>query len=332
METQKKRSSETSKAILYLVVPCFNEEAVLHETAAELKSRLRQLIQTEKISRKSRILFVNDGSKDQTWPIITALHQEDPLFSGLNLSRNRGHQNALFAGLMTAKKYCDISISMDADLQDDIATIDKMIDAYHRGADIVYGVRNNRASDTFFKRFTAEAFYKLMQHLGVDTVYNHADFRLMSRRALNGLAEFKEVNLFLRGIVPLIGFPSAKVYYERHPRFAGQSKYPLKKMISFALQGITSFSEKPMRLITGMGFLVFVVSIFMLLYTLIRHLAGKTVIGWSSLMISLWFIGGLILLSIGIVGEYIAKVYLETKERPRYIIQEFLNDPDTADK
>lgn len=311
---------------LYIVIPCFNEEAVLRETAKRIRFKINKLIVSGKISEDSKVLFVNDGSGDSTWDIIAELHSMNKLYYGVNLSRNRGHQNALLAGLMVAKEKADIVISMDADLQDDINAIDEMIDKYHEGNDIVYGVRNKRETDTLFKRVTAELFYKLMKALGADTVYNHADYRLMSRRALTGLSDFKEVNLFLRGIVPLIGYKSDIVYYERSERFAGESKYPLKKMISFALEGITSLSVKPIRMITIMGFFIFVISLFMLIYSLIQKFTGNVVEGWSSLIVSIWAIGGAIILSIGVIGEYIGKIYLETKARPKYIIEEKLTD------
>ena len=310
---------------LYVVVPCYNEQEVLRETAKRLREKFRTLIAAEKISARSRIVFVNDGSKDATWDIIRELHGHDKIFSGINLSRNRGHQNALLAGLMTVKNCADMVISMDADLQDDIDAVDEMIACYSDGFDIVYGVRSKRATDTFFKRFTAETFYKLMKFLGADTVYNHADYRLMSRRALEGLAQFGEVNLFLRGLVPLIGYPSTSVLYERAERFAGVSKYPLKKMLFFALQGITSLSVEPIRLITTVGVAMSTVSFLVILWTLYEYFFGDTVRGWASMLASLWFIGGLILLSIGVVGEYVGKIYLETKKRPRFIVSEFLN-------
>lgn len=313
---------------LYVVVPCYREEAVLPETAKRLGAKLRGLIAEGKISDRSRALFVNDGSKDRTWEIIQALHAEDHLFSGVNLSRNRGHQNALLAGLTTAARFADVTISMDADLQDDINAMDRMLDAYHAGCDVVYGVRSSRKTDTFFKRFTAEAFYKLMRSMGVDIVFNHADYRLMSRRAVEGLCEFEEVNLFLRGMVPLVGFNSTTVEYERAPRFAGESKYPLKKMLAFALDGITSFSVKPLRLILSVGLVIFLLSIVMLLWTLIRRIAGHTVTGWASLMWSIWMIGGIQLLSLGVIGEYIGKVYGESKRRPRFIIERVINDEE----
>ncbi len=313
------------KDILYIVVPCYNEEAVLPETSKRLKEKLKALMAAGKISEKSRIMFVNDGSKDKTWEIISGLHASDPLFSGVDLTRNRGHQNALLAGLMTAKEKCDMAISMDADLQDDVDAVDEMVEEYYAGCDIVYGVRSSRKKDTFFKRFTAEGFYRVMNALGAETVFNHADYRLMSKRALEGLAEFKEVNLFLRGIVPMVGYRSGVVEYERGERFAGESKYPLKKMLSFAMEGITSLSTKPLRWITALGMLIFAVSVIMLIYSVIRWAMGETVLGWASLICSVWAIGGLILLSLGVIGEYIGKIYLETKGRPRFLIREVLD-------
>ena len=313
---------------LYIVVPCYNEEEVLPETARRLRAKMTALTEAGKIAPDSRVLFVNDGSRDRTWDIIRSLHERDPLFSGLDLSRNRGHQNALLAGLMTAKDRCDMAISMDADLQDDINAVDEMVDKYRDGCDIVYGVRSSRTTDTFFKRFTAESFYRLMNFLGANVVFNHADYRLLSRRALEGLAQFKEVNLFLRGIVPMIGYRTDTVEYARGERFAGESKYPLKKMLSFAMEGITSLSTKPIRYITLLGFLIFLVSIAMLIYSVIRWAMGATIIGWASLICSVWAIGGLILLSLGVIGEYIGKIYLETKGRPRFLIRELLEEPD----
>ncbi len=313
---------------LYLVIPCYNEEEVLPETAARLKEKVVSLIGKGKIDKDSRIVFVNDGSKDRTWEIIASLHKENSVFSGINLSRNRGHQNALLAGLMTVMEYADMAISMDADLQDDINAIDEMIDKYLSGIDIVYGVRSSRAKDTFFKKVTAEGFYRLMNSMGVNTVFNHADYRLMSKRALKGLSEFREVNLFLRGIVPMIGYSTDVVYYERGERFAGESKYPLGKMISFAVEGITSLSIKPIRMISFLGFFIFLVSIGILIYSLVRHFMGATIVGWTTLMVSVWAIGGLILLSLGVVGEYIGKIYLETKARPRFLIEQFLNEEE----
>jgi len=312
---------------LYMVVPCYNEQEVLHETARQLKEKYTVLIQQKLISEKSRVVFVNDGSKDATWKIIQELHEESPeFFSGINLAHNSGHQNAVLAGLMTVKDICDMAITMDADLQDDIDTIDAMVKEYYNGNQVVYGVRSARKTDTFFKRFTAESFYKFMKLMGADVVYNHADFRLMSSRVLQELANFKEVNLFLRGMIPLIGFQSCNVYYERHERFAGESKYPLKKMLSFAINGITSFSTKPLKLITSLGFIMFVVSIVAFIWSFIVKIAGLTIDGWSSTMCSVWLIGGLQLLCLGIIGEYVGKIYAEVKQRPRFIVADFLNE------
>ena len=315
----------TGNDILYLVIPCYNEEAVLHETAKQLLEKMNSMFDRGMISRESKIMFVNDGSKDKTWEIIRELHESNPIYSGVKLSRNKGHQNALLAGLMTAKEKADMAISLDADLQDDVDVIDKMVEKYYEGNDVVYGVRSARDTDTFFKKFTAEGFYKIMQAMGVEIVFNHADYRLMSKRALEGLSEFREVNLFLRCIVPLIGYKSDIVTYERHERFAGESKYPLKKMLAFATDGITSFSIKPIRMITTCGFLIFAISLIMLIYFLVVHFMGRTVHGWTSTIVSIWAIGGLQLLAIGIVGEYIGKIYLETKARPKYIIETVLD-------
>lgn len=313
---------------LYIVVPCYNEEEVLPETARRLGDKLKALMAAGKIGPRSRVLFVNDGSRDRTWEVITRLHGENPLLCGVDLSRNRGHQNALLAGLMTAMDRADLVISMDADLQDDVDAADAMVDKYLAGADIVYGVRSSRKTDSFFKRTTAEAFYRLMNLLGAETVFNHADYRLMSRRALEGLSQFKEVNLFLRGIVPMIGYATDTVEYQRGERFAGESKYPLKKMISFALEGITSLSVKPLRMITGLGFLVFLASLVMIVYNIVRWATGNTVTGWASLACSVWLIGGLILLSLGVIGEYMGKLYLESKGRPRFLIRQVLDGRD----
>lgn len=311
---------------LFCVVPCYNEEEVLPETSSRLKRKVNELIQQGLVSQDSRIVFVNDGSKDATWSIISRLHEEDEIFQGINLSRNRGHQNALLAGLMTVKSICDMAISLDADLQDDIDAIDEMVKKYHEGIDVVYGVRSSRQTDTFFKKATAEGFYKLMNAMGANTVYNHADYRLMSKRALEGLAQFGEVNLFLRGIVPMIGYPTDVVYYERAERFAGESKYPLKKMLAFATEGITSLSTQPIKMITGLGFFIFFVSIVVLIYCLVRYFNDQTIPGWTTTVLSVWAIGGLIMISLGIIGEYIGKIYLETKSRPRYIIESYLKD------
>lgn len=318
--------------ILYMVVPCYNEEEVLNETAKRLREKYESLIQREMISPDSRVVFVNDGSKDRTWQIIRELHETQPqFFSGINLAHNSGHQNAVLAGLMTVRGICDMAITMDADLQDDINAIDEMLEKYYEGNQVVYGVRSERKTDTFFKRFTAESFYKFMKVMGADVVYNHADFRLMSRRVLDELADFKEVNLFLRGLVPLIGFQSAKVYYERRERFAGESKYPLKKMISFAMNGITSFSVKPLKLITNFGFIMVIVSVIAFIWAFISKLLGNTELGWSSTLCSIWLIGGIQILCLGIIGEYVGKIYAEVKHRPRYIVADFLND-DGKDK
>ena len=314
------------KPVLYIVVPCYNEEEVLPETAKRLKAKLESLMERGRIAPESRAMFVNDGSRDRTWELIGELHRSDPIFSGVNLTRNRGHQNALLAGLMTARERCDAAISMDADLQDDIDAVDAMVDRYLEGCDIVYGVRSSREKDTFFKRFTAESFYRLMNALGAQTVFNHADYRLMSRRALEGLEQFREVNLFLRGVVPMIGYTCATVEYERGERFAGESKYPLKKMLAFALEGITSLSTRPIRYITALGVLIFLVSIIMLITFVVKWAAGLTVAGWASVICSVWAIGGLILLSLGVIGEYIGKIYLETKGRPRFLIREVLDE------
>ena len=312
---------------IFLVIPCYNEEEVLPETSKRLREKLRSLQAEGLISQQSRAVFVDDGSKDRTWELISQLHSEEPeLFDGIRLSRNEGHQNALFAGLMTVREHCDAAISLDADLQDDINAIDEMVRQFAAGFDIVYGVRSQRDTDTAFKRTTARSFYKLMELMGVEVVYDHADYRLMSKRALEGLSQFGEVNLFLRGIVPMIGYPSTKVYYERAPRFAGESKYPLKKMLSFAAEGITSLSVKPIRMITALGVLIFGVSIVILIYSLIRFLTGHTVAGWTSTVFSIWAIGWLQLLAIGIIGEYIGKIYLETKKRPKYLIDTWLHE------
>ena len=311
---------------LYLVIPCYNEEAVLPETSKRLKEKYQALMSAGKISTDSKIVFVNDGSKDKTWEMICDLHREDPVFRGICLSRNKGHQNALMAGLMTVKGECDAAISMDADLQDDINAIDAMVDKYAEGYEVVYGVRSSRKKDTFFKRTTAQGFYKVMKAMGVETVYNHADYRLMSSRALEALSEFEEVNLFLRGIVPLVGFKSTQVTYERGERFAGESKYPLKKMIAFAVEGITSMSVRPIRMITSLGFFVFLVSLGVLIYSIVQKFLGNTVPGWAFLAVSIWALGGIQLLSIGVIGEYIGKIYLETKHRPKFIVAEYLKN------
>lgn len=311
-------------ATVYLVIPCYNEEAVLPETVKELTAELKGMMDKGLATGESRMLFVDDGSKDRTWTLIEGFHAENPLVTGLKLAHNRGHQNALLAGLMTAKELCDCAISLDADLQDDIHVLPQFVQKFLEGCDVVYGVRNRRDTDTWFKRTTAEGFYKVMQHLGVETVYNHADYRLLSRRALDALSEYKEVNLFLRGIVPLIGYRSDYVYYDRHERFAGESKYPLKKMLSFAVDGITSFSVKPLRIIANLGIVVSIVSVIGLLYALISHFTGNTVSGWTAIVCSIWLLGGIQMLCLGVVGEYIGKIYSEVKGRPRYRIEKHL--------
>ena len=314
-----------SAPVLYLIVPCYNEQEVLSDTAEKLAHKLTQLIDAGKISERSRIAFVNDGSSDCTWEIIRAYTERSALFSGINLAHNEGHQNALLAGLMTVLPYADVTISMDADLQDDINAVDAMLEKYAAGVNIVYGVRASRSSDTFFKRFTAESFYRAMRALGADIVFNHADFRLMDRRALTALAEYPEVNLFLRGIVPMIGLTHGVVYYARKERLAGVSKYPWRRMASFAWEGVTSLSARPIRLIAQMGMFISFISGLMLIWSIVRHFIGETVVGWTSLVVSLWVLGGLILLSVGVIGEYVAKIYLEVKRRPRYLVQDFID-------
>ena len=307
--------------VLNLVIPCYNEEEALPLTKKELDKKMSSLIEEGLISENSKVVLVNDGSKDKTWEIITKIHKENHMYVGINLTRNMGHQNALLAGLMYAKNHADICISMDADLQDDINVMDDMIKKYNAGADVVYGVRSSRKKDTFFKKFTAEAFYKLMNIMGVEVVFNHADCRLMSKRALEGLSEFKEVNLFLRGIVPQVGYKTDIAYYERNERVAGESKYPLKKMLAFAIDGITSFSIKPLRMITSIGFIILILSFVVLIYSIIMKLIGNTVSGWTFIVCSIWLIGGIQTLCLGVIGEYIGKIYKETKARPRYIIE-----------
>ncbi len=312
----------TNPVNLFLVIPCYNEEEVLFETSSRLLSLYGEMRENQLIDSLSRIVFVDDGSKDKTWEIVQNLSSEHDEIYGIKLAKNAGHQNALFAGLMTVKDSCECAISIDADLQDDINAIPEMVEKYREGFDVVYGVRSKRDTDTAFKRITAEGFYKTMKLLGVNTVFNHADYRLMSKRALSALSEFPEVNLYLRGMVPLIGYNTTTVYYERHERFAGESKYPLKKMISFAVDAITSFSITPIRIISVIGFLACLIAVVMALYAFIQNLAGHTSTGWTSLMMSIWFIGGVQLLSLGLIGEYIGKMYKEVKKRPRYIIEE----------
>lgn len=311
---------------LWLVIPCYNEKEVLPETSSRLKQLMTKLIDNGKISNNSKIAFVNDGSKDNTWQIINDLHKASPIFTGISLSRNRGHQNALLAGLTVAVNYADAVISLDADLQDDIDVIEQFVDEWHNGKDIVYGVRSARKTDTFFKRFTAEGFYKVMKKMGVEIVFNHADYRLMTKRALEGLLKFDEVNLFLRGIVPQIGYPSAIVTYERHERFAGESKYPLSKMLKLAVNGITSFSFKPLRISLWLGGLSFLVSLFMLVWCIVSACTGHIVPVWASVGISVWLACSLVLFMLGVIGEYIGNIYMETKHRPKFIIDTVLMD------
>lgn len=311
--------------ILYIVVPCYNEEKVLHETTKRLSSLIERMAAEKLVSWESRVMYVDDGSKDTTWTIIEELHKSSRYVVGVKLAGNVGHQNALMAGLTTAKDYADIIVSIDADLQDDVEVIPEMVREYINGSDIVYGVRRKRETDTFFKRNTAQGFYKLMKWLGVKTVYNHADFRLMSQRAVERLTEFRERNLFLRGMVPLIGYKTSSVYYDRAERFAGKSKYPLGKMVNFALEGITSFSIRPLRLLLYMGLLFILISLSILIWVFVRYLTNSVVPGWSSLMLSVWFVGGCILVGMGITGEYIGKIYMEVKDRPRYNIEMVLS-------
>lgn len=307
---------------LFIVVPCYNEEEVPPISSKVLLDFLKRMIAKNKVSTESSILFVDDGSKDKTWAIIKRLSEQEEHFKGLKFSRNFGHQNALLAGMTTAVQFADMIVTIDADLQDDVEAIEGMIDAYHDGNDVVYGVRSNRDTDTAFKRKTAEMFYSFMNKLGVNTVPNHADFRLMSNRATKVLLTFKEENLFLRGMVPLVGFPSTKVYYSRNIRVAGESKYPLKKMLNFAMEGITSFSIVPIKMVRNIGFITLLIGIFYMIYSLIQHFTGNVEAGWSSLIISIWFLGGIQLISLSIVGEYIGKIYSEVKGRPRFIIEE----------
>ena len=323
MESRQRMSD-----ILYIVVPCYNEQEVLPETSKRLYDKMTALHKQQKIDEKSRILFVNDGSKDATWRLIEELCAKSPLYAGVNLSRNRGHQNALLAGIATAAPHADMIVSMDADLQDDINAMDEMIAAYQAGNDVVYGVRSSRQKDSFFKRNSAQLFYRLMKLLGAEIVYNHADYRLLSKRAAEALLSFDEVNLFLRGIVPMVGFQSTTVTYERGERFAGKSKYPLGKMVTFALEGITSLSVKPIRMITAGGLLVCVVSLVMLIKAFVDYFSGNVEPGWTSVIISIWVLGGLQLFAIGIIGEYIGKTYMETKERPKFIIESVLLQED----
>lgn len=311
-----------SLPVLYIVVPCYNEQEVLPATAPLFKSKVKTMCEAKLISETSRVLFVNDGSKDATWKLIKQFSAADQVFEGVCLSRNRGHQNALLAGLHAAMDKADVTISIDCDGQDDINAMDKMIAEYNDGCDVVYGVRSKRETDTWFKRTTAEGFYKVMKAMGADIVFNHADYRLMSKRALKGLFEFNEVNLFLRGLVPLVGYKYSSVFYERNERIAGESHYPLKKMLAFAFDGITSLSIKPIRIITTLGFLVSIVSVIGIIYSIISLLLGSAITGWTSMTCAIFFMGGIQLLCLGVIGEYIGKIYNETKRRPRYIISE----------
>ncbi len=307
---------------LYIVIPCYNEEEVLPITAPMFLAKINELVAAGKISDDSRVMFVNDGSKDNTWQLIKDFAKQDEHYVGITQSRNRGHQNAVLAGLMEAKELCDITISIDCDGQDDINAMNEMVDAYLDGCEIVYGVRSKRTTDTFFKRFTAESFYKLLASMGVEVVFNHADYRLVSSRVLDEFANFKEVNIFLRGMFPLVGFKSTSVYYERNERIAGESHYPLSKMLSLAFDGITSLSIKPIRIITGMGVFVAFISLILIIYSLIQLIMGNVVSGWTSTMVAVCLIGGIQLISLGVIGEYVGKTYMETKARPRYIISE----------
>lgn len=322
----KTSTLRTDRAILYMIIPCYNEEEIFQDSSIKLKNKLLSLMEDGKISPESKICFVDDGSRDSTWKLIEVAHRSDAIFSGIRLSHNQGHQNAVMAGLMTVKPYCDITISMDADLQDDINAIDAMIDKYLSGCNIVYGVRNSRETDSFFKRITAEGYYKFLQWMGVHIIYNHSDFRLMDTKALAAMSQFREVNLFLRGIVPMIGLRHDCVYYARKERLAGESKYPLKKMLAFAWQGITSLSTEPIKFIVNLGMTISFISLCIFIWSLYRYTQGETILGWTSLMVSIWFIGGLVLFSMGIIGEYIGKIYIEVKHRPRYILDSFLDE------
>ena len=310
------------KPCLYIVIPCYNEQEVLPITAPQFLGELTHLIESGKVSDDSRILFVNDGSKDRTWELICEYAEQDPHYTGISQSRNRGHQSTVLAGLMDAKDRCDITISIDCDGQDDISAMDQMVDAYLDGCEIVYGVRSSRETDTWFKRTTAQGFYKLLSSMGVETVYNHADYRLVSSRVLKHFADYEEVNIFLRGMFPLVGFKSTSVYYERHERLAGESHYPLKKMIGLAIDGITSLSVEPIHLIAKIGIVISLIGVIGIIWVFIRAFSGDTVIGWASMMCVIFFLGGMIMLSLGVIGEYVGKTYLETKHRPRYIISE----------
>ncbi|MEG1426247.1 MAG: glycosyltransferase family 2 protein [Oscillospiraceae bacterium] len=319
-------------SVVYFVVPCYNEGKVLRETTKRLMKKLSSMEDSGLAQKESRILFVDDGSKDDTWALIEEFVQEYPCVQGVKLARNRGHQNAVLAGLMTAMEHCDCAISLDADLQDDIEVLDAFVQKFHEGCDVVYGVRNKRETDTFFKKTTAEGFYKIMKLLGVDIVFNHADYRLMSRRAIEALSEYTETNLFLRGIVPLIGYRSDYVYYDRHERFAGESKYPLKKMLSFAIDGISSFSVKPLKMISNFGIVLSALSVLGLLYALISYFTGHAVAGWTAIVSSIWLLGGIQLLCLGVVGGYVGKIYSEVKHRPRFKVETYLKKEESEEK
>lgn len=315
---------------LYIVIPCYNEEEVIPVTSEIFLKELEMLMEKGKISRDSRILYVNDGSKDKTWDLICTLAKKNTHYCGISLSRNRGHQNALLAGLMEAKENCDITVSIDCDGQDDITAVEKMVDEYLNGSEVVYGVRSKRDTDTFFKRFTAEGFYKCLSKMGVEVIYNHADYRLISAKVLNELSGFREVNLFLRGMIPLIGFRSSTVSYERHERMAGKSHYPLRKMAALALDGITSLSITPLRVITSLGIIISIISFIGTIWAVAMHLSGWTVDGWASLTCIVCFLGGIQLICLGVIGEYIGKIYMEVKQRPRYIIAERTDCKDSG--
>ena len=318
--------------VLYIVVPCYNEKEALPITSESFLAELETLINKEKISPESKVLFVNDGSNDGTWDIITELSERDEHFIGISLSRNQGHQNALLAGLTEAKNNCDITVSIDCDGQDDISAVEKMIDEYMNGSEVVYGVRSSRDSDTFFKRFTAESFYRLLEAMGAEVVFNHADYRLVSSKALDGLSQFQEKNLYLRGIFPLIGFKSSTVEYQRHERLAGKTHYPLRKMAALAVDGVTSLSVKPLRIITVLGLIISVISFIGTIWAFVMHCIGSTVDGWASVTCIVCFLGGIQLVSLGVIGEYIGKIYMEVKGRPRYIISERTNEKTTIHK
>ena len=326
-ETVNTYETPAPKPLLWIIVPCYNEQEVLPMTAPLFREELEKMISAGKVSRKSRILFVNDGSADSTWDIIQELARKDETFLGISQSRNRGHQNAVLAGLMEVREHCDITISIDCDGQDDVSAMERMVDAYLSGAEVVYGVRSSRKSDSFFKRITARSFYRLMNVLGAEVVYDHADYRLVSSRVLQEFADFHEVNLFLRGMIPLVGFPSASVSYERQERMAGSSHYPLRKMLQLAFDGITSLSVKPINMIAGLGGIISLIGFLGVLWAIIQAVRGATVAGWASIICIVCFLGGIQLLSIGVIGEYIGKIYLESKHRPRYIISERTWEP-----